>query len=77
MRAYLLAIGLTTLMIGLFLWFAGSVDIGCTVSGMSPNLTFSDCGGATELDIAGATLTVAAVVMIVGTWFPAGPADAG
>jgi hypothetical protein len=75
MRAYLLAIGLTTLMIGLFLWFAGSVNIGCSVGGTSANPTFSNCGGAVELDIVGVILTIAGIVMIIGTWIPAGSSD--
>ncbi|MCI4323463.1 MAG: hypothetical protein L3K03_05510 [Thermoplasmata archaeon] len=76
MRAYLLALGLTTLMIGGFLWFAGSVNIGCSVGGTSSAPTFSNCGGATDLVIVGAVLTILAVVMIIGTFVPRGPQDA-
>ena len=70
MRAYLLAIGLATVVLGLFLLFAGSVNIGCTVGGTSANPTYSSCGGAYDLELAGAVLTGAAILMFVGTLIP-------
>jgi hypothetical protein len=69
-RAYLLAIGLATIVLGLFLLFAGSVNIGCTVGGTSANPTFSNCAGAYDLEVAGAVLTLAAILMFVGTFLP-------
>lgn len=70
MRAYLLALGLATIVLGLFLLFAGFVHIGCTVGGSSTNPTFSNCGGATDLEIGGAILTIAAVLMFIGSVVP-------
>jgi len=70
MRSYLLALGLTILVLGLFLWFAGSVHIGCTVNGSSMNPTFSNCGGATDLELGGIILTVIAVALLVGSLVP-------
>jgi hypothetical protein len=72
MRAYLLAFGLATIVMGLFLLFAGSVNIGCTVGGTSANPTFSNCAGAYDLELAGAVLTVAALLMLAGTFIPEG-----
>ncbi|MGA9839946.1 MAG: hypothetical protein WBF81_09525 [Thermoplasmata archaeon] len=72
MRAYLLAFGSVALMLGLFLLFAGYVHIGCTVGGTGANPTFSNCGGATDLVVAGAVLTIAAVVLFVGAAVPDG-----
>jgi hypothetical protein len=69
-RVYLVAIGLATILLGLFLLFAGYVHIGCTVGGSRANPTFSNCSGATDLEIAGAVLTIAAVLMFVGSFVP-------
>jgi hypothetical protein len=69
-RAYLLAFGLATIVLGLFLLFAGSVNIGCTVGGTSANPTFSNCAGAFDLELVGAVLTVAAVLMFAGIFVP-------
>jgi hypothetical protein len=69
-RAYLLAIGLTTVMLGVFALFAGYVRIGCTVGGTGMNPTFSNCGGATDLEVAGVVLIIAAVVMFIGASIP-------
>jgi cytochrome c biogenesis factor len=69
-RSYLLAFGLTTIVIGVFLLFAGYVHIGCTVGGTSSNPTFSNCSGATDLEIGGVILTVAAVLMLLGSLVP-------
>ena len=57
-------------MLGLFLLFAGYVHIGCTVGGSSANPTFTDCGGATDLEIVGGILTLVAVVLFVGALVP-------
>ena len=70
MRAYLLAFGLTTIMLGVFALFAGFVHIGCTVGGTGMNPTFSNCGGATDLEVAGVVLIVAAALMFVGALVP-------
>jgi hypothetical protein len=69
-RAYLLAFGLTTILIGLFLLFAGYVHIGCTVGGTSSNPTFSNCSGANDLEFGGAVLTIAAILMFIGAMVP-------
>ncbi len=70
MRAYLLAIGLATIVLGLFLLFAGSVHIGCSVGGTASNPVFSNCSGATDLEIGGAIMTIAAIVMFAGGFVP-------
>ncbi|MCI4372403.1 MAG: hypothetical protein L3K02_01975 [Thermoplasmata archaeon] len=70
MRSYLLAVGLVAIMLGLFLLFAGFVRIGCTVGGPSSNPSFTDCNGATELEEAGAVLTVVAIVLFASAFVP-------
>jgi hypothetical protein len=70
MRSYLLAFGLVTGMIGAFLLFAGYVRIGCTVGGTGMNPTFSNCGGAADLEFGGVVLIIAAVVMFAGALVP-------
>ena len=70
MRAYLLAFGLTTIMLGAFALFAGYVRIGCTIGGTSANPTFSNCGGATDLEVAGVVLIIAAIIMFAGSLVP-------
>lgn len=70
MRSYLVAFGLVALILGLFLLFAAYVHIGCTVAGPSSNLTLSSCGGATDLEIGGVVLTVAAILMFIGSLVP-------
>ena len=70
MRAYLLAFGLVAIVLGLFLLFAGYVRIGCTVGGTDSNPTFSNCSGATDLEIGGAVLTIAAVLLFIGSFVP-------
>ncbi len=70
MRSHLLAFGLATIGLGLFLLFAGLVHIGCTVGGTGTTPTVSNCGGATDLEIAGAVLTIAAGLMFVGAFVP-------
>lgn len=70
MRAYLLAIGVPTILLGLFLLFAGYVQIGCTVGGTSSSPTFSNCAGATDLEIGGVVLIVAAILMLLGALVP-------
>jgi uncharacterized membrane protein len=70
MRAYLVAIGLTVLVIGLFLLFAGYVHIGCDVGGTSTNPTFTNCGGATDLEFGGIVLIIAATAMFAGSLVP-------
>jgi uncharacterized membrane protein YadS len=70
MRTFWLALGLATILLGLFLLFAGYVGVGCSVGGSSANPTLSNCGAASELEVAGAILTVVAVLMFVGAFVP-------
>jgi nucleoside recognition membrane protein YjiH len=70
-RAYLLAFGLTSLMIGLPLLLAGEVGIGCTVTTQGASTVYSDCAGAQSLIFGGAVLVVAAVVFFAGMFVPA------
>ncbi len=70
MRGYLAAVGLVAITLGLFLLFAGYVHIGCTVGGTGSNPTFSYCGGATDLEIGGLVLTLAAIGMFIGSLLP-------
>jgi hypothetical protein len=69
-RAYLLALGLTVLVFGLFLMFAGFVNIGCPVGGTPANPTVSSCAASNELELGGALLTVVAVLLFGGTLVP-------
>jgi len=70
MRSYLLAFGLVAILLGLFLLFAGFVRIGCSVGGSTSDPTFSNCNGATELEEAGAVLTVVAVILFAAALVP-------
>jgi hypothetical protein len=70
MRAYLVALGLTALFIGLPLFFAGYVRIGCTVSTSGGSTTFSNCGGADSLELIGAVLVVVALVFFAASFVP-------
>jgi hypothetical protein len=70
MRAYLLAFALTAFFLGLPLFFAGYVHIGCTVSTEGGQTTFSNCSGANSLEFGGAVLLVAAVVLLVASFVP-------
>jgi hypothetical protein len=70
MRSYLLALGLPFLILGLFLWFAGSVHIGCTVGGSSMNPTFSNCSGAADLVLGGIVIAAIGVVLLLGSLVP-------
>lgn len=70
MRSYLLASGLVVIMLGLFLLFAGYEKVGCTVGGSSNIPTFTNCNGATELEEAGAFLTLVAVLLFAGAIVP-------
>jgi hypothetical protein len=69
-RAYLLAFGLTTLIIGLPLLAAGELGIGCTVTDRGSNVEYSDCGGAQTLVLGGEILVLAAAVFFVGSFVP-------
>jgi predicted anti-sigma-YlaC factor YlaD len=69
-RAFLLALGLATILLGVFLLFAGYVGIGCSVGGTSSNPVLSNCGGAIELEIGGAVTIVAAIMMFAGSLVP-------
>ncbi len=70
MRAYLLALGLAIIVLGLFLLFAGYVGVGCSVGGTHSNPTFSNCGGAMDLEVGGGILTGVAVLLFVGSFVP-------
>jgi hypothetical protein len=70
MRAYLVALGLTALILGVPLFFAGYVHVGCTVSGPSSNPVFTDCSGANNLELGGVILIVAAVVFFAASFVP-------
>jgi hypothetical protein len=69
-RAYLLAFGLTALVIGLPLLLMGEVGIGCTVTNHGGATVYSDCGGAQALVLGGEVLLVAAVVFLIGAFVP-------
>jgi hypothetical protein len=69
-RAYLLAFGLTALIIGLPILFAGSVGIGCTVTDHGTSTVYSNCGGAQSLELIGEILIVLAVIFFVGSFVP-------
>ncbi|MCI4321655.1 MAG: hypothetical protein L3K18_02345 [Thermoplasmata archaeon] len=70
MRAYLLAMGLTALFLGLPLFFAGYVHIGCTVSTSEGTTQFSNCSGANSLEFGGGLLVVAALVLFGASFVP-------
>jgi hypothetical protein len=70
MRAYLVAFGLTTLIIGLPLFFAGYVHVGCSVSSSGGTTMYSNCGGANELELGGGILIVAAVIFFAASFIP-------
>ncbi|HEV8050768.1 MAG TPA: hypothetical protein VGP88_09285 [Thermoplasmata archaeon] len=70
MRAYLIAFGLTALIIGLPLLLAGEVGIGCTVTQHGGSTTYSDCGGAQSLIFGGVVLIVAAAILIAASFIP-------
>jgi hypothetical protein len=70
MRTFLLALGLATVFVGLLLLFAGYVGVGCSVGGTGANPTVSNCGGAAQLELIGAVITAAAVLMLLGSFIP-------
>jgi hypothetical protein len=70
MRSYLVAFGLVALVLGLVLLLSGYERIGCTIGGSSSNPTVTNCNGATELEEAGAFLTVLAVILFAGALVP-------
>jgi SNF family Na+-dependent transporter len=69
-RAYLIAFGLTALVIGLPLLLSGEVGIGCTVTNHGGTTTYSDCAGAHSLIVAGEIGVVAAVVLFIAAVIP-------
>jgi hypothetical protein len=69
-RAYLIALGLTALVIGLPLLLAGEVGIGCTVTQHGGTTVYSSCGGAQSLVLGGAILVVAAAILIAASFVP-------
>jgi hypothetical protein len=70
MRAYFIALGLTTLFLGIPLLFAGEVRIGCTVSTQGGSTTYSNCGGADELVLGGEILVVAGIIFFAASFIP-------
>jgi hypothetical protein len=76
-RAYLIAFGLTALIIGLPLLLAGEVGIGCTVTDQGGRATYSDCGGAQALVVGGEILVVVAVALFLGSVLPVARAGTG
>ena len=70
MRAYLLAFGLTALVIGLPLLLMGEVGIGCTVTNHGGTPAYSDCGGAQSLILGGEILVIAAAIFLIGSFVP-------
>ncbi|MGA8663960.1 MAG: hypothetical protein WB809_02675 [Thermoplasmata archaeon] len=65
-----MALGLTTVVLGLFLLFAGCVHIGCSIGGSASNPSLTNCDGATDLEFAGIALIVVAVVRFAGSFVP-------
>jgi len=70
MRAYLVALGITALVLGLPLLFAGEVGIGCTVTTHGGSTTYSDCSGAQTLVLGGGLLVLAGVIFFAGSFVP-------
>ncbi len=70
MRSFYIGIGLATLLVGLFLLFAGYVDVGCSVGGSGTNPTISNCSGAIDLEIIGGALCIAAGLMFAVSFIP-------
>jgi hypothetical protein len=70
MRAYLIALGLTTLIIGLPLTLAGYEHVGCTVTDSGGDTNYSNCGGAADLEWGGIVLIVAAVIFFAASFVP-------
>ncbi|MCI4366973.1 MAG: hypothetical protein L3K08_04395 [Thermoplasmata archaeon] len=70
MRVYLIALALTALVIGLPLLFAGTVDIGCTVTDHGSSTVYSNCSGAQSLVLGGEVLIVVAVLLFAGSCIP-------
>jgi hypothetical protein len=69
-RAYLVALGLATLFVGLPLLLAGYVRIGCTVSTAGGGTAYSNCGGADALEFIGAALAVVALIFFAASFVP-------
>jgi len=69
-RSFYIAIGLATLLIGLALLFAGYVDVGCSVGSSGTTPTLSNCSGATDLEIIGGGLCIAAGLMFAVSFVP-------
>jgi hypothetical protein len=70
MRAYFIAIGLTALIIGVPLWFAGYEHIGCSVQTVGGMNVFTNCGGANDLVLGGAILALVGVVCLGLSFIP-------
>jgi hypothetical protein len=70
LRAYLVALGLATLIVGLPLLFAGYVGVGCTAVGSGGNPSSSNCGGANALELIGGILVVVALIFFAASFVP-------
>ena len=70
MRAHPRGFGLTTVVVGAFLLFVGHLHIGCDVGGSSMTPTLSNCSSATDFEIGGVILIIAAAVMFAGMFVP-------
>jgi hypothetical protein len=70
MRGYFVALGLTTLFLGLPILFAGYVGIGCSMTTSAGSTVLSNCGGAAALELAGAVLILAALVFFAASFVP-------
>jgi hypothetical protein len=70
LRAYLVAFALTALIIGLPLFFAGEVRIGCTVTNSGGTTRYTDCGGADALVLGGEILIVASIILFAASFIP-------
>ena len=70
MRAYLVAFGLTTLIVGLPLLFAGYVHVGCSVSTSGGSAVYTNCGGADALELGGAVLVIIAFIFFAASFVP-------
>jgi hypothetical protein len=69
-RAYFIALGLTAVILGLPLFFAGYVHIGCTVTTSGGNPVYSNCGGADDLVWGGGILVLAGLIFFGLSFVP-------
>jgi hypothetical protein len=70
MRAYFVALGVTSLVLGVPLWFAGDVGVGCSVSGSGSNAVLSNCGGAVDLLWIGGIIVAIGLIFVAASFIP-------